>query len=205
MVQKYNQLMRDFPLDELLSATSLQRVHDALNLIFSHLNKKLRICPYPIKRALSLVEAISADLDSQVRSLVRGNQIMRLNFKEFRSLMRSIQVIWRAWDENLKEFTSVARETTKRRNDKFFPIKVEPRHRDIQERLKFINTFRTNHEQLQRTIVNVLSPRANDVTAGFATADANGVDDVGDSDALEEVSQAYDALKDVDVLDVSEE
>ncbi|KAI5301538.1 hypothetical protein KEM55_001664, partial [Ascosphaera atra] len=69
MVQKYNQLMRDFPLDELLSATSLQRVHDALNLIFSHLNKKLRICPYPIKRALSLVEAISADLDSQVRSL----------------------------------------------------------------------------------------------------------------------------------------
>lgn len=202
MVQKYNQLMRDFPLDELLSATSLQRVHDALNLIFSHLNKKLRICPYPIKRALSLVEAISADLDHQIRSLVRGNQVMRLNFKDFRSLMRSIQVIWRAWDENLKEFTSVARETTKRRNDKFFPIKVEPRHRDIQERLKFINTFRTNHEQLQRTIVNVLSPKASD---GFSANDAMAGEEVGDADALEEVSQAYNALKDVDVLDVSEE
>jgi Dynein heavy chain, N-terminal region 1. len=61
LVQKYNQLMRDFPLDELLSATSLQKVQESLNLIFTHLNKKLKICPYPIKRALSLVEAISGE------------------------------------------------------------------------------------------------------------------------------------------------
>ena len=69
-VQKYNQLMRDFPLDELLSATSLQKVQDSLNLIFSHLNKKLRICTYPIKRALALVEVISGDLDSQIHTLI---------------------------------------------------------------------------------------------------------------------------------------
>ena len=50
LVQKYNQLLRDFPLDELLSATSLDKVPEALNLIFAHLNRKLRICPYPIRR-----------------------------------------------------------------------------------------------------------------------------------------------------------
>ncbi|PGH26987.1 dynein heavy chain, cytoplasmic [Polytolypa hystricis UAMH7299] len=206
-VQKYNQLMRDFPLDELLSATSLQKIHESLNLIFSHLNKKLRICPYPIKRALSLVEAISGDLDEQVRSLIPGRSVMHLGFKEFRNLMRSAQIIWRAWDDNLKEFTNVARDVMRRRNEKFIPIKVTPRHTNIQERLKYVNTFRTNHEQLQRTIVNVLSPKAsgNNMTSNAGNDASVVVEEIGDVDALEEVSQAYAALKDVDVLDVSDE
>lgn len=199
MVQKYNQLMRDFPLDELLSATSLQKVHDALNQIFTHLNKKLRICPYPIKRALSLVEAISGDLDTQIRNLIHGRTIMHLGFKEFRSLMRSAQIIWRAWDDNIKEFTNVARDVMRRRNEKFIPIKVSPKHNSIQDRLKYVNTFRTNHEQLQRTIVGVLSPGSGATSEGSVI-----VEEIGDVDALEEVSQAYAALKDVDVLDVSE-
>jgi dynein heavy chain 1 len=86
MVQKYNQLMRDFPLDELLSATTLQKVQESLGLIFGHLNKKLKICPYPIKRALALVEAISGDLDTQIHSLLHGRTILHLDYREFRSL-----------------------------------------------------------------------------------------------------------------------
>ena len=57
-VHKYNQLMEDFPLNDLLSSTDLNKVHESLTLIFSHLNRKLRVSPYPIRRALSLVEAI---------------------------------------------------------------------------------------------------------------------------------------------------
>ncbi|OXV07592.1 hypothetical protein Egran_04643, partial [Elaphomyces granulatus] len=209
-VQKYNQLMRDFPLDELLSATSLQKVQDSLGMIFNHLNKKLKICPYPIKRALALVEAISGDLDSQIHALLHGRTIMHLDYREFRSLMKIAGTIWRTWDENLKEFTNVARDATRRRNEKFIPIKIFPKHTKTQERLKYINTFRVNHEQLQRTIVNVLGPKS--FSSGAATVGvgpgADGaviVEEIGDVDAVEEVSQAYAALKDVDVLDVSPE
>ncbi|OKL56213.1 Dynein heavy chain, cytoplasmic [Talaromyces atroroseus] len=202
-VQKYNQLMRDFPLDELLSATTLQKVQESLGLIFNHLNRKLKISPYPIKRALALVEAISGDLDSQIHALLHGRTIMHLDYREFRSLMKTCSAIWRTWDENVKDFTNVGREASRRRNEKFIPIKISPRHLKIQERLKYINTFRVNHEQLQRTIVNVLGPKS--------SVNANGVDgaiiveEIGDVDAVEEVTQAYAALKDVDVLDVSEE
>src|SRR6266536_5900841 len=118
-VQKYNQLMRDFPLDELLSATSLPKIQDAISLIFGHLNKKLRICPYPIRRALPLVEAISADLDTQLHSLLHGRSLMHLDYREFKNLMATADSIWRTWDENVKEFTNVAREVTRRRNEKF--------------------------------------------------------------------------------------
>lgn len=202
-VQKYNQLMRDFPLDELLSATSLPKVQDALGLIFGHLNKKLRICPYPIRRALPLVEAISADLDTQLHSLLHGRSLMHLEYREFQNLMAMADSIWRTWDENVKEFTNVAREVTRRRNEKFIPIKISPKHAELQARLKYVSTFRDNHEQLQRTIVNVLGPKS-----GEAEGATNGVvlvEEMGDVDAVEEVQQAYAALNNVDLLDVTQE
>ncbi|KAA8570854.1 hypothetical protein EYC84_000245 [Monilinia fructicola] len=204
-VQKYNQLMRDFPLDELLSATSLQKVGDALGLIFGHLNKKLRICPYPVRRALPLVEAISADLDTRLHSLLHGRSLMHLEYRDFRKLMSVADSIWAIWDDNLKEFTNVAREVTRRRNEKFMPIKIIGKHAELQARLKYVNTFRDNHEQLQRTIVNVLAPKAGedvpDVTANGVVL----VEEMGDVDAVEEIKQAWAALNNVDMLDVSPE
>lgn len=207
MVQKYNQLMRDFPLDELLSATSLQKVQESITLIFSHMNKKLRICPYPVRRALPLVEAISADLDARLHALLHGKSLMHLDYPEFQSIMKTADGIWRTWEDNVKEFTNVAREVTRRRNEKFIPIKIAARHIHTQERLKYISTFRTNHEQLQRTIVNVLGSNASskNPTDGSQPYEAVIVEEIGDVDAVEEVAQAYAVLKDVDVLNVSEE
>ncbi|KAJ2903583.1 putative dynein heavy chain protein [Zalerion maritima] len=203
-VQKYNQLMRDFPLDELLSATSLKRVPETISQIFSHLNKKLRICPYPINRALPLVEAISGDLDEALHRLLPGTELVNLDYKEFRELMDTTDDIFRTWDENIKEFTNVAREVTRRRNEKFIPIKVKPRHNELQSRLKYVGTFRDNHEQLQRTIVTVLGPKSTlsdaEPTNGVAL-----VEEMGDIDAVKEVNQAWDALRNVDLLDVTPE
>ncbi|KAI4149876.1 MAG: hypothetical protein L6R39_002408 [Caloplaca ligustica] len=207
-VQKYNQLMRDFPLDDLLAATSLQKVEESLVAIFTHFNRKLRICPYPIARALPLVTAISADLDSLLHSLLNGRTLMQLEYRDFQELMENADRIWATWDESIREFTNVAREVTRRRNEKFIPIKIYPRHIKTQERLNYIRTFRVNHEQLQRTIVIVLG--SNKHTGGAPDHDVDEtqtvmVEEIGDVDAVDEVAQAYGALKDVDVLDVSPE
>ncbi|KAI9703864.1 MAG: hypothetical protein M1836_007636 [Candelina mexicana] len=206
-VHVYNQLMRDFPLDDLLSATSLRKVTESINLIFNHLNKKLRICSYPIRRALPLVEAISGDLDKQLHSLLHGRSVMHLEFKDFEALMGEAEAVWHAWDENIKEFTNVAREVTRRRNEKFIAIKFNSRHAETQSRLTYVKNFRTNHEQLQRTIVVVLGPQGAypDLANESAESGAVTVEEIGDVDAVEEVSQAYAALKDVNVLDVSAE
>ena len=206
-VQKYNQLMRDFPLDELLAATSLEKVQVALDNIFNHLNKKLRICPYPIARALSLVSTISGDLEAQILSLLHGRTLMHLDYREFQIVIDTAENVWRAWDENVKDFTNTARELVRRRNEKFIPIKIVPRHTKTQERLSYVKTFRTNHEQLQRTIVNVLGPKSQTVPTmdDEKIASAVFIEEMGDVDAVEEVSQAYASLKDVNVLDVSVE
>lgn len=204
-VQKYNQLMRDFPLDELLSATSLSKVKDAVVQVFAHLNKKLKICPYPIRRALPLVEAISGDLDEVLHRLLPGTELVDLDYPEFQSVMKDCDAIFQTWEESIKEFTNVAREVTRRRNDKFIPIKVNKKHSDLEQRLNYVSTFRDNHEQLQRTIVNVLGPKAS-VDGATDSAGANGaivIEEMGDVDAVEEVRQAWEALRNVDLLDVS--
>ncbi|KAF2754571.1 cytoplasmic dynein-like protein 1 heavy chain 1 [Pseudovirgaria hyperparasitica] len=204
-VRKYNLLMRDFPLDELLSATSLSKVRDAVTQIFSHLNKKLRICPYPIRRALPLVGAISADLDARLHVLLQGRTLMHLEFPQFNAILNETEEIWRTWDDCVKEFTNVAREVTRRRNEKFIPIKIQSNHEETQKRLRYVHTFRKNHEQLQRTIVTVLGSGQSESVDGTAPMDAVVVAEIGDVDAVDEVAQAYAALKDVDVLDVSPE
>lgn len=35
--------MKDFPLDELLAATDLDKIQEAVYLIFAHINKKLKL------------------------------------------------------------------------------------------------------------------------------------------------------------------
>lgn len=53
-VVRYNQLMKEFPIHELLSSTDLAKINESIELIFTHINKKLRLAPYPIARALLL-------------------------------------------------------------------------------------------------------------------------------------------------------
>ena len=204
-VQRYNQLFHGFPIEEMLSAMSIDKLRDALDDIFTHLNKKLRICPYPVRRALPLVEAISTDLDNRLHDLLHGRMLMHLNFDEFQKVFNQVQEIWAFWDEDVKEFTNVAREVTRRRNDKFIPIKITKRHSLTEDRLSYIENFRSNHEQLQKTIVNVLGPDDDATDTGDSATAPVAVEEMGDVDAIEEISQAYIVVRDVDVLDISPE
>jgi dynein heavy chain 1, cytosolic len=202
-VQKYNQLMRDFPINELLSATTLDRLQEALILIFAHLIKKLRISPYPIRRALPLVEAISGDLDTQLHNLLSVRRLMQLDYNDFLNLLNAADDIFRTWEDQLKEFTNVAREVTRKRSEKFILIKITPKHIATQERLQYLRTFRKAHDQLYKTVVNVT-----EVHETASRRKRDGVhflsDSLRDIDAVNEVRQAYECLKDVDVLDLSQ-
>ena len=205
-IQRYNSLLRDLPLNDLLVATDLPKVQEALVAIFTHLNRKLRITPYPMNRALPLVEAISGDLEGRLRSLLHGRSVMHLGFREFQNIMGAVNSVWETWDDNRRAFRDVAREIMRKRAEKFIQIKVTERHSLLQERLDYINTFRINHEQLQRTIVNVLgASQSGPVLTEEASTQVVLVEEIGDIDAVEEVAQAYATLKDVDVLDVTPE
>ena len=73
-VNDYNPLMKDFPINDLLSATELDRIRTSVQAIFSHL-RKIRNTKYPIQRALRLVEAISRDVVVQMLKVSMGSVV----------------------------------------------------------------------------------------------------------------------------------
>ena len=66
--------MKDFPLNELLASTELDRLRTALRNVFHHL-RKIRNTKYPLVRALRLVEAISRDLMNQLLKVGAGGPV----------------------------------------------------------------------------------------------------------------------------------
>ncbi|THH27962.1 hypothetical protein EUX98_g6222 [Antrodiella citrinella] len=191
-VHKYNQLMKDFPLNELLSAPDLDKIQEALILIFGHINRKLKLSPYPIRRALPLVEAISRDFNDQLLRVLTSHRLLYTPYETFERLLTQVMGIFRTWDDHIKEFTNVAREVTRKRSEKFIPIKVLPAHAKMQDRTRYLRDWRKQHEQL----AVMTGP-----TKGLS---AVGME-VGGMDMEEEVKEAYEVMKRIDVLDVSVE
>ncbi|KIL61809.1 hypothetical protein M378DRAFT_82045 [Amanita muscaria Koide BX008] len=185
----YNQLMRDFPLNELLSAPDLDKIQEAVILIFGHLNRKLRLSPYPVHRALPLVEAISRDFNDQLLRVLTSHRLPYTPYETFDRLLAQTMNVFRIWEEHLKEFTNIAREVMRKRRERFIPIKVTPAHAKLQERVRYLREWRKQHEQLA-------------VMTG-PTKGLGGVAEVGGMDMEEEVKEAYEVIKRIDVLDVS--
>ena len=181
--------MKDFPLNELLSATDLDKIQDALGLIFGHINRKLKLSPYPIRRALPLVEAISRDFNDQLLRVLTSHRLPYQPYDTFERLLSQVHSIFRTWDELIKEFTNVAREVTRKRSERFIPIKVNAAHQKLMERTRYLREWRKQHEQLA-----VMTGPTKGLSMGK---------EVGGMDMEEEVKEAYEAIKSIDVLDVS--
>lgn len=102
-VIRYNLLFKDFPLNELLASTDVDKIRTACILIFTHVNKKLKLSPYPVRRALPLVEAISRDLNDQLLKVFNGRQLMYMDYADFAVATESCEQVFFTWDEQVRQ------------------------------------------------------------------------------------------------------
>ena len=92
-VHKYNQLMDDFPLNDLLSSTDLNKVHESLTLIFSHLNRKLRVSP---------TQSVG-DFNDVLLQILTSHRLAYTPYPTFERLLAQTTGIFRTWDDLIKE------------------------------------------------------------------------------------------------------
>jgi dynein heavy chain 1 len=109
-VHNYNQLMKDFPLNDLLAATDLPKIASSIGAIFRHISTKLKLSPYPIRRALPLVTAISRDFNDALLRVLGTGKLMFMSWDGFERVMAGLGDVFAAWDDNMKEFTGIARD-----------------------------------------------------------------------------------------------
>ncbi|KAF4101796.1 hypothetical protein G5714_016596 [Onychostoma macrolepis] len=213
-VNDYNPLMKDFPLNDLLSATELDKIRQALVAIFTHL-RKIRNTKYPIQRALRLVEAISRDLSSQLLKVLGTRKLMHVAYEEFEKVMVACFEVFQTWEDEYEKLQVLLRDIVKRKREENLKMvwRLSPAHRKLQARLDHMRRFRRQHEQLRAVIVRVLRPQVSAVPqhAQGKTAEPDDMKvaevlfDAADVNAIEEVNLAYENVKEVDGLDVSKE
>lgn len=159
MVADYNPLMKDFPINDLLSATELEKIRSAVQSIFTHL-RKMRSTKYPIQRALRLIEAISRDLSQQLLKVLGTRRLMHIPFDEFERVMNQCFEIFSCWDDEYDKLQQLLRDLVKKKRDEHIKSvwRVVPAHKKLQTRMEEMRKFRRQHEQLRTVILRVLRP-----------------------------------------------
>ncbi|XP_075232643.1 dynein heavy chain, cytoplasmic isoform X3 [Lycorma delicatula] len=214
-VNDYNPLMKDFPINDLLSATELDRIRTAEQLIFNHL-RKIRNTKYPMQRALRLVEAISRDLSAQLLKVLGTRRLMHIPFDEFEKVMTQCFIVFATWDDEYDKLQGLLRDIVKKKRDEQMKMvwRVSPSHKRLQVRMEHMRRFRHQHEQLRTVIVRVLRPSTTMHVMvgqdGIAPDELTRTPDplsleAADASAIEEVNLAYENVKEVDCLDMSRE
>ncbi len=204
IAKDYNILMKDFPLNDLLSATELNKTSNAIQSIFNHL-KKIRNTKYPLNRALKLIEAISKDLTHQLLKILSVQRLMLISFDDFKKTMKSSSAVFITWDDEYEKLHGLLRNLAKRKRDELkIVLRINPSHKRLQTRLNVMQTFRRQHEQLRLVISRVLKPSSsmmvvdvdqnNNSSVAVVVVEASGLD-VADANAIEEVNLVYDKVK----------
>ncbi|RLN69358.1 hypothetical protein BBJ29_000235 [Phytophthora kernoviae] len=197
-------LMKEFPMNSILSATDINQLNQGVTLVFTHL-KKIRVADaYNLSRLLHLVEVMSSDLTQQVISLLRVYSLIQVPFNQFEQLISSCKELFSNWHRQVATLYDLTKELFKRRggsiNTEKLPLlsELQMEHVAIEERLLELYEFREQHEKLREVIQRVL---------GGANAIALNESRGGEvtDDALAEINSAYAQLSSLDPLDVSGE
>ncbi|KAL3321193.1 Cytoplasmic dynein 1 heavy chain 1 [Cichlidogyrus casuarinus] len=216
-VNDYNPLMKDFPINDLLSASELGKIKTAIAAIFFHL-KKLRNTKYPMNRALELISAISRDLSNQLLKVLSAKRLMYMSYEEFDQVMRQCNEVFATWDDEYERQSSLMRDLVKKKRDdnvNRLIWRIKWSHKNLQTRIDQMKKFRHQHEQLRQVIVRVLAPVAKpevkELPEGESADEASGEKSkalqplLSEGNAIEEVDQAYEIVREIDCLDVSRE
>ncbi|CDJ57328.1 hypothetical protein EMWEY_00007760 [Eimeria maxima] len=187
IVQNTNILMRDFPLNDLCSAQTVEQLTQAVRTIFAHLRKLKNATLYPLSRAYFLVEALSRDLSTQLLSITSRQNLIAMAYEEFEHTAAGCSELFRTWDEEVRHFRETVRELSKKRGlNERPPSKLVCEHVVLQERIVEVRQFRRQHHRLKEVLNRVLG-------------DGSGRDVAAQKD----IAAAYQIIEALDVLDVS--
>lgn len=150
--QTYNSLLEGLPIDDLFFETDLRidKFEKVVSEIFYHFKKLKNIPQYPLSRALKIVDAIIVDLVHMLSRMFLGLHLMSIPIDEFDILYKS--VILKAYniiDNNVKFITTLFREYLRKRQEKFFVIKVDQdKLGELKKRTQLSLDIRHKHNNL---------------------------------------------------------
>lgn len=176
--------MKDFPMNDLLSATSIEQLTVAIRNIFSHIKRLKNVIHYPFPRAYKLIESISRDLNVQLLKLLCMHRLLIISFDEFDHLFNNCRELSIVWDEEVRRFKELIRDQIKKKGMmNILPTKLSCEHTVLLDRVEDIRRVRRQHEKLQDVVKRVLPGERR-----------------GESTATKEIHLAYSVFTSIEAL-----
>ncbi|CUS24649.1 LAQU0S18e01090g1_1 [Lachancea quebecensis] len=144
-VKSYNQFLCELPMQKLYTAASLSKVEvliDAFAIAF----KRLRTSLFPIFRAQALTEQICAEVINKIKELVP--QLASSQLDEYELTTKALESLLDKWDGLIESVTLIMREVTRRRSEKYVPIRIASKVELLRHRLGGIRKLRTTYQEL---------------------------------------------------------
>ena len=206
-------LMKDFPINELLSATDINGIKSSIIQIFVHF-KRIRQCQeYPPHRALRFVEAISRDLQEQILKILMPRRISLMDFDSFEHIITECLELFSTWEDEYERLSEILRNSDKKRRTGGSAVlkdskdvlkmswRVNMAHKSIQKRLYDLRKFRQQHEELRKVIMRVLATSKRNVNNDAKVGKdgkkivETGALDLTDGQTISQIDQAYLNIK----------
>ncbi|CUM64243.1 uncharacterized protein PRCAT00001838001 [Priceomyces carsonii] len=159
-----NSLLKDLPIDELLSMSvsddqPIEKLEIAISNIFQHLRKLKNLSSYPLTRAIEVTEITLNDVTKKLVLIFTSYSLMAMDIDKFLQLHDTmIMKLFNLLEQNLKFMTNLFRELLRKRQEKFVVIKINQESFDIlKARIDYIKVFRLKHQHLLYYLGNILS------------------------------------------------
>ncbi len=164
VVQASASYLRDFPIDDVQSASD---IHPKLTKAIANCMQqfgKLRHSKYDFGRATQLLEVLSHEIFSRAVTLLKDRHILICDIEEMRRVKRNTDELFSSWEIQLTAQRSTLKDVAKRRNEKMRQLSFS--YEALQKRLNAIFEFRENHQRLLNVFTNVLSANRNSEVEG---------------------------------------
>eukprot|EP00954_Amorphochlora_amoebiformis_P022710 1355103-Amorphochlora_amoeboformis.AAC.1 len=179
-VKTYSDLLRDFPIRNLIEAVTVENITGSITSIFEHIKgKKITKIKYPLKRAKGLVHTVSRDVTLQMRSLLMAKEPILVPYAEFKMTMQACKELFRTWEQkseiffdDLRQAARQRREDTGRDRESYKDLEI------LKKRILEIKKIRKEHHELLRVIESAL-----------------GKDSIVKQSSMQQIKDAYEFLK----------
>jgi hypothetical protein len=117
--------MKDFPLNELLTASEVSQLPNAIISIFSHLKKTSKSANYPLPSYLRccrfqlqcpcsrwqfrLAESISRDMTNRLLEILQKKRLMYLDYEDFDKYASEARKVFQTWEEQFEGSSNVGK------------------------------------------------------------------------------------------------
>jgi dynein heavy chain 1, cytosolic len=187
--QEFNLILKDCPINSLISSKDLKDSQKAIVDIFNHFKIFKNQSSYPMKRFKNLLEAFSNDASQRILKILEDVDLMTIESKQFDVIKEECLNILNLFDNTLRTFKDSLRNKHIHKTDRrAFENELDLVHSNVHARINEIVDQRRENEKLLEIVSSVFSQ------------------DEGESrnrEAIKDIKEAYTVFLSINVLDMS--